>query len=201
MITDWITLFSEQLRNTSYLEWFAVLFSSLQVVFAQKNSILTYPFGILGTLLSIFLLFEVALYAESFLNLYYFIMSIYGWLNWSKNKTGFSLPVTHAGKQDWLYTGCIVVVGWLILYLILSRFTTSDVPVWDAIVSSFAWAGMWLMAKRKVENWILLNISNFIAVPLLFHKEIFIYALLTIFLFIVACFGYFSWKKQVQLAK
>lgn len=54
---------------------------------------------------------------------------------------------------------------------------------------------MWLLARRKIENWILLNVSNFIAIPLLFYKELALFALLTVFLFIVAIMGYFKWKK------
>jgi nicotinamide mononucleotide transporter len=79
--------------------------------------------------------------------------------------------------------------------------TDSDVPFWDAAVSGFAWAGMWLMAKRKMENWIFLNISNSIAIPLLIYKELYIYAGLTIFLFIVGTSGYFKWRKIIKNEK
>lgn len=65
------------------------------------------------------------------------------------------------------------------------------------MVVAFAWAGMWLMAKRKIENWIYLNISNFISIPLLIYKELYIYAGLTAFLFVVAFSGYIKWKKII----
>jgi nicotinamide mononucleotide transporter len=68
----------------------------------------------------------------------------------------------------------------------------------DAWVSATAWAGMWLLAKRKIENWILLNISNAFAIPLLFYKQLPLYALLTAFLFIVAVLGYFDWMKILK---
>jgi nicotinamide mononucleotide transporter len=74
------------------------------------------------------------------------------------------------------------------------------VPVWDAWVSATAWAGMWLLAKRKVENWILLNISNIFAIPLLFYKQLPLFAGLTIILFIVAVFGYFDWRRKYKLS-
>jgi nicotinamide mononucleotide transporter len=66
-------------------------------------------------------------------------------------------------------------------------------------VSATACAGMWLLAKHKIENWILLNISNAIAIPLLVYKGIPLTACLTLFLFIVACFGYFNWRKQYRV--
>jgi len=92
----------------------------------------------------------------------------------------------------------ICVTAFVLLYLTLAHFTNSDVPIWDAWVSATAWAGMWLLAKRKVENWILLNISNLFAVPLLIHKDLYLFAALTSFLFIVAIFGYFKWTKIMR---
>ena len=94
-----------------------------------------------------------------------------------------------------MITLSISLGGWLVLYLLLKNFTPSNVPVWDALVSSTAWAGMWLLARRKIENWILLNISNLFAIPLLFYKQLPLFALLTLFLFIIAFFGYFDWRR------
>ena len=84
------------------------------------------------------------------------------------------------------------------LYFVLDKFTTSDVAGWDAFVSSTAWAGMWLLARRKLENWILLNLSNLVAVPLQFYKGIPLYGLLTAVLFVVAIFGYYNWKRLMK---
>jgi nicotinamide mononucleotide transporter len=89
----------------------------------------------------------------------------------------------------------IAILGWGFLYIILEHFTDSDVPIMDAFVSSTAWAGMWLLAKRKLENWVWLNVSNLVAIPLLFHKNLAMFALLTVFLFVIAIFGYLDWKK------
>jgi nicotinamide mononucleotide transporter len=91
-----------------------------------------------------------------------------------------------------------VLLGGGAQYAILHFFTESTVPLWDAFVSATAWAGMWLLARRKLENWILLNISNLAAIPLLFIKNLPLTGLLTLFLFIVAIQGYYSWKKEVH---
>jgi len=90
------------------------------------------------------------------------------------------------------------MLGFPLLYGALVSFTDSDVPWMDAWVTATAWAGMWLLAKRKMENWILLNISNAFAIPLLYYKGLLLYALLTLYLFIVAIFGYIAWKKIVD---
>src|SRR5690606_17684400 len=93
----------------------------------------------------------------------------------------------------------IVVGAFAILYFFLIYVTDSDVPIWDAWVSCTAWAGMWLLARRKIENWILLNISNAFAIPLLIHKDLYLFALLTTFLFIVAIFGYLKWARIMKI--
>lgn len=186
---------SVQLLQTSVWEWIAVIFGVLQVLLAWRNNVLLYPAGIISTAFSIYLLADVQLYAESFLNVYYLVMSIYGWYHWLRTPDKEQLPITKAESYDWMITLAIVVIGWGLLYYVLSHYTPSDVPAWDAWVSSTAWAGMWLLARRKIENWLILNLSNAFAVPLQFHKDIPLYALLTIVLFIVAIFGYFEWRK------
>jgi len=193
---EYLNLFIEQLKATSYLERIAVAFGVTEVLLAKRNNILLYPAGIIGILLSLYLKLKVRLYAESLLNIYYLVMSIYGWIIWSKRKTkNETLPVSWTSKQELQTAFAIAILGYFILYFALVNFTNSDVPILDAFVSSTAWAGMWLLARRKIENWIFLNVSNIVAIPLMWHKGYVMFALLTLFLFIVAIFGYFDWNK------
>ncbi|TZF82042.1 nicotinamide mononucleotide transporter [Pedobacter sp. BS3] len=192
---NWYHLLAEQLKETTILQWIAVSLGVAEVLLARVNNVWLYPTGIAGILLSMVLLVEARLYAECLLNVYYVVMSVYGWIYWYRKKNEPPVKISYSTRQEWLITLAIVFGGWVILYLALKHFTDSDVPLIDAWVSSAAWAGMWLLARRKMENWILLNISNFFAVPLLFHKKLPLFALLTIFLFIIAILGYREWKK------
>jgi len=193
-----IHLFLQQVAQTSWIEWLAVGFSVAEVLLARANKVALYPAGIIATLLSVYLFIISGLYAESLLNGYYIVMSIYGWWYWVKKKDKPPVPITFTDKKEWQTVAAIVAGGFIVLYLTLKNFTPSTVPLCDAFVSATAWAGMWLLAKRKVENWILLNISNAVAIPLLFYKHLPLYAALTIFLFVVAVQGYFQWKKLVK---
>jgi nicotinamide mononucleotide transporter len=123
------------------------------------------------------------------------VMSVYGWWYWSTKKNNVPVQVTFSTRSDWYITLAITFGGSVILFLFLTSFTDSDVPAWDAWVSATGWAGMWLLARRKIENWLLLNISNAFAIPLLFYKGLPMLALLTVFLFLVACKGYLDWLK------
>jgi nicotinamide mononucleotide transporter len=193
---DWSQLFLKQLRETDLLQWIGVSLSVAEVLLARANKIALYPAGIISVCITAYVLFEAGLFAEAFLNGYYLVMSIYGWYLWGKGRT--LLPVSYSTQAEWRKALGIVVGAFVLLYFSLRIFTTSDVPFWDAWVSALAWAGMWLLARRKIENWIFLNISNAFAIPLLVHKELPLYALLTVFLFGVAVQGFFRWKRIVR---
>ncbi len=197
-INELWSLLLRQIGETDALQWTATVFGVAEVLLAWVNNILLYPAGIISTALSIYLLWKAGLYADAWLNVYYLVMSIYGWWYWVKRKDQPPVRITVNSSGDWMITAGIVVVGFAVLYYWLKYYTSSTVPAWDAWVSATAWAGMWLLARRKVENWLLLNISNLFAIPLLFYKELPLFALLTIILFIVAVIGYFDWKRQYK---
>lgn len=191
----------EILQQTTWQEWLGVFFSVVQVLLARKNNSNNYLFGIAGILLSLYVMFFAKLYAEFTLNLYYLVMSIYGWLYWKFGKRKAETNISETTNQEKLITTGIVIGTFCLFWGFLTHFTDSDVPVLDSLVSAFAWAGMWLMARRKIENWILLNMSNIIAIPLLIHKGLYLYSILTAFLFIVAISGYLEWRKIIKNKK
>lgn len=197
-IHQWLQLFVEQVGQTSLWEWAAVLFAVTEVLLAKVNNIWLYPTGIISTTISIYILVTAGLYAESVLSIYYIVMSVYGWYHWVKKRHEPPVKISKATKAEWLTVALIVFAGWALFYVLLTRFTTSNVPVWDAWITSTAWAGMWLLARRKLENWVLLNVSNLFAIPLLCYKGLVMIAALTLFLFIIAIFGYFDWRGKLE---
>lgn len=198
VLVNWLTELAEQILQTPILHWVGVICGVIQVLLAKANKVLLYPFGIASILITIFVLYEAGLYAEILLNLYYLVMSVFGWAYWITRQAETPVKAAYSTGREWYVTALIVVIGFPLLYYALVHFTDSTVPVWDAWVSATAWAGMWLLAKRKIENWILLNISNAFAIPLLMYKHLYLYALLTLFLFIVAIFGYVEWKRIIR---
>ncbi|SIQ38055.1 nicotinamide mononucleotide transporter [Chryseobacterium indoltheticum] len=186
------------LQQTTWQEWLGVFFSVFQVLLARKNNSNNYLFGIAGISLTLYVMIQSKLYAEFTLNLYYLVMSIYGWLYWKFGKRKSETTISETTKNEKLITAGIVLGTFAVFCFFLTNFTDSDVPILDSLVSAFAWAGMWLMARRKIENWVLLNISNIIAIPLLIHKGLYLYAVLTAFLFIVAISGYLEWRKIIK---
>lgn len=200
-MADQYQLFLKEIIQTDWLQWAAVSLGVAEVLFAKANKIWLYPTGILSILLSAYILFQSGLYAECLLNGYYLVMSLYGWWYWIKKQNQPPVKITACNYNDWTIVGIISIAGFAVLAFLLKNFTPSTVPYWDALVSSTAWAGMWLLARRKIENWILLNISNAVAVPLLLYKQLPLYAALTIFLFVVAVQGFIKWRKIMYMEK
>ena len=191
----WYMLFVEQIKETTPLQWIVLVTGVAEVLLARINNVWLYPAGIISTLLSIYLLLQVQLYADSLLNVYYVVMSIYGWIYWLKKADKLAVEISWCTPAEWVVTAAISILGGLFLYYVLKTYTPSNVPAWDAWVSSTAWAGMWLLARRKIENWALLNLSNIFAIPLLFYKKLPLFGALTIFLFIIGTIGFFDWVK------
>lgn len=163
-----------------------------QVWLALKNKSLNFYFGILSVTLYIWLFFTSGLYAESVLNVYYLVVSIAGIFLW---RTKSALPIQKTTGKDWQKATFIFVMSWVLMAWVLQQFTQSTVPIADAFVSASAWAGTWLMIHRRLENWIILNISNLIAIPLQWYKGMELTALLTVIYFIIALRGYWRWRK------
>jgi|TARA_E500000318_G_scaffold111893_2_gene132441 nicotinamide mononucleotide transporter len=180
------------------MQWLGTAFGVVQVLMARQNNVNNYLFGIVAILISIYVLYQSQLYADILLNLYYLVMSIYGWFYWKMGKQKQEAPIAYANRREHGVAAGIILGCFVLMAYWLGQHTDSDVPYWDAVVVAFAWAGMWLMAKRKIENWIYLNISNLISVPLLIYKELYIYAGLTAFLFVVAVSGYIKWKRIID---
>ncbi|HTN17735.1 MAG TPA: nicotinamide riboside transporter PnuC [Chitinophagaceae bacterium] len=195
--------FITEVKATQPLEWIAALFGVISVLFAQRNHILLYPSGLVSTGIYAWLLSrrEAGLYAEALLNVYYFVMTLYGWWHWSRNRSsGSAVQISICARRDWIMTCSIVGSLWVLFYVLLLQ-TPSTVPGWDSFVSATACAGMWLLARRKIENWLLLNVSNLVSIPLFVYKGFYVTMLLTVFLFVVAIFGYLHWRRLYQAAQ
>jgi nicotinamide mononucleotide transporter len=184
-----------QLKTTSLTEWLAFAFGVAQVVGARFNLRINFLAGIVSVILYIWVFYQFGLYAEAVLNLYYLFISIAGFFLWSKPGQA---AIQRCSAADWQKAGTLFVTAFVLLSMVLHQYTTSTVPYWDALVSSIAWSGSWLLMKRKLENWWVLNLSNVLAVPLFLHKELVLTAALTLIYIVVALNGYFTWKKEID---
>lgn len=183
------------------LELTAIVASIISVMFSFKNKILVFPFGIICTSIFIYLLYKWNLLGDMVINGYYLIMSIYGWYVWTRKVDASQVtPVTTTNQLEWLKSVVLFVVtafGIYLLYYFTDRIE-NIVSYIDMITTGIFFAGMWLMALRKIEHWLVLFIGNVISVPLYFYKGYSFSAMLYIFLAIIAVIGYVEWKKYLN---
>lgn len=186
------------IENMSWPEVVAVIFAIISVLAARANSIWVYPTGILSILISIYIFTRAAykLYPDVGLNLYYLVMSVYGWYIWTrKDKAQHETPVSWCTRRELLIAAGIFTGLWIVLYLWLSTYKINNVPVLDSFCSSMACSGMWLLARRKIENWIALLIADAVAIPLFFIKKLVLFCALNIVYVVIAWLGFLAWKK------
>ena len=193
--------FIEGLKATTWLEFVAVVFGIASVVYSRKEHILVFPTGIINTVLYTWFCFGWwGLYAEGSLNFYYTIMSIYGWILWTRKKTdnGKVLQITGSSAKDWLLATGFFAACWAILYIILKKYTISSVPQADAFASAAAYTAMLLMARKKLENWIWWILTDLASIPLYFYKGAVFSSFQYVVFLILATMGYFTWKKKLD---
>ena len=183
------------------LELVAVLFGIISVLFARKNNILVYPTGLISTILYVYILFKFQLYGDLIINGYYSIMSVLGWYLWSKTKDGEDeFPISSINCKEFIISVLIFIITLTFVafvYHFFDKFTHWTAYV-DALTTGLFFVGMWLMAKRKIENWILWIIADIISVPLYFYKGLTFSSFQFIVFTIIAILGYKEWKRFLQ---
>ena len=183
------------------LEIVAVIFGFLSVWFSKQNKIWVFPAGMISTLIFVYLLFKWELLGDMLINGYYFIMSIYGWYIWTRkvDKTHVNQISTTTFKEKKISI-VLFIAALLFVFIIYQKFDkwTSWVAYIDTITTAIFFVGMWLMAKRKIENWIFWIIGDLISVPLYLYKG-FTFTSFQYFGFtFIAIFGYLAWKKNLH---
>ncbi len=180
------------------LEITAVIFGLLSVWFAKKDNILVFPTGLINTSIYVFLLWKWSLLGDMMINAYYFIMSIYGWYLWTRKKNNIvEFPIalmTNNEKRISLMIFFITIIFVIAIYIFFDKFThwTSYI---DTLVTGIFFVGMWLMARKKIENWIFWIMGNIISIPMYFVKGYSFTSIQYLIFTVIAIFGYLEWKK------
>jgi nicotinamide mononucleotide transporter len=193
--------FVENIKILRWQEWVSTILQIASVWYARLNNILVYPTGIIGVLLAAYVYFfmvDPPLYADAALNIYYFLMSVYGWYNWVQKKDAahYTYPITWCNRKELAIGMGFFLVFWAVIYFVLDRWTDSNTPILDSLVSSSAITAMWWMARRKIENWLAWIFSNIVAIPLNFYKDLMLFTLMYILFLVLAWMGFTEWKKR-----
>jgi nicotinamide mononucleotide transporter len=191
--------------QTGWLEAIAVIAGVVSVWYSRKENVLVFPTGLINTTLYIYLSYKGNLFGEASVNLYYTLMSVYGWYLWTRKKEDHQTPVlqiTASNQKEWIQQLLFFAVFYLVIFISLSfakkAFAPEAIPWADAFASATAYTGMWLMAKKKVESWIWWILTNIASIPLYFVKGYAFTSVQFLILLLLAIAGLQSWRKKAK---
>ncbi|WP_410471814.1 nicotinamide riboside transporter PnuC [Faucicola mancuniensis] len=199
------------------LELIASVFGLASVLLARRGSVWVFPVGLVSTGLYVYLLWEWRLFGDMLINAYYSAMSMYGWLDWTKNRQNqnHTVIVEKTTSQEWQTLSLIAIATFIFVGVVyyfkpfinnhfsfdnitlgLSNFVWTDCT--DMLTTGLFLVAMLLMAKRKIENWLVWIIADAISVPLYFYKGLIFTSVQYLLFTIVAIFGFISWQKLLK---
>jgi nicotinamide mononucleotide transporter len=230
-MSELINFFTEpyQLASTSQiiLELIAAVFGVASVLYAKKENILVFPTGIISTVIYVYLLSQWDLYGDLIINIYYTIMSIYGWYMWSRiiDDENHHIPISKTNFNDklkafsiFLSTSIFVIVVYRYYNVMPNELNFSEslnyaithmksgslddfrkiTPFLDTFTTGIFFAAMWLMANKKLENWTFWIAGNLVSIPLYFVKGYGFTGIQYLIFLVLAILGYISWKKLLN---
>ena len=201
------------------LELVAVIFGVVSVLLASRLNVLVFPIGIVSTALFVYLLWQWQLFGDMFINAYYTAMGIYGWFNWSKNRTNSEqndIIIEHIQASDVstlaLLASATVAFVALIYYFrpvinnnfsfdgaVLGMHLFTWVDYTDMLTTALFLMAMWLMANRKIEHWLLWIVADAISVPLYFYKGLTFTSLQYVVFTAIAIWAYYEWQQRYRV--
>jgi len=183
------------------LEAIAFIFGILSVWYAKKANILVYPTGIICTVITVYLLYINEYFGDMMMNIYYSVMSIYGWWNWSRKKENKPIvPISRTNTKEKLVGVLFFVMTMIVTYLVYKAYGYDmKIPNYiDIVTSGIFFTAMWYMANKKLENWTLWIIADVITVPLYAYRGLGMLSLQYVIFTILAIQGYIEWKKSLN---
>jgi nicotinamide mononucleotide transporter len=196
--------FIEGMRGTTWPEYIAVFAGIASVWFSRIENIWVYPVGLISTVIYIFLSMQGHLYGEASVNLYYTIMSIYGWVLWLKKdqQQHYVVTIQYSTAREWVQQLLFCLIFYVVIFSALTwlkqEFASATIPWADAFASATAYTGMWLMAKKKVESWYWWIATNIASIPLYFVKQYVFTSVFYFILLVMAVFGLIEWRKRAR---
>ena len=192
-LTEWLL--------SNKIELLGAILGILYIVFSIKQNILTWPTGLLTSLLYIVVFFKSGLYATMGLQVYYVFISIYGWYFWLKGKktdNKSQLPVQTVNKKLWVKIGLFSILIYAAISFMLIKYSDSEVPYLDSLTTSLSIVATWMLAKKYIEQWIIWIFADLISSGLYIYKNLWPTVVLFIIFTIMAILGYIEWKKDLK---
>ncbi len=198
--TDFLEQIIQTAENLALWEILGLIFGLLAVIFLVKENIWTWPFGIAYVLVSFIVFYQAKLYADLVLHVFFLILNVYGWIEWSRGSkdSGEELPISISSLRRSVILVFLSILGIITTGYLMTRYTDASLPYWDSTTSILSITGMWLTARKKIDNWVYWFLVDVLATGIYFYKEMYFYALLYFIYIGLAVAGYLEWKKLMD---
>lgn len=186
------------------IEIIGVVVGLVYLYLEYKASIHLWIVSIIMPAIYLYIFFRAGLYADVGINLYYLLIALYGWAAWrysfrlfgkKENHLKEELQISRATRKDWLKAGVGYLVAQVAIAWALGRFTDSDVVIVDSFVAALSIVGMWMLARKVIEQWWVWFVVDIVSVGLFIYKELYFTAILYLLYAVIAVFGYRKWNK------
>ena len=183
------------------LEFLGTLVGLIYLWLEYRASIYLWIASVIMPAIYIFVYYEAGLYADFGINIYYLGAAVYGWLVWKyghKSVDLHELPITKMPKRSWLKALVVFLVAQFLIAWILINFTDSDVPWWDAFTTALSIIGMWMLARKYLEQWWVWIVVDVVCVGLYIYKGLYFTSGLYALYSVIAVFGWLNWKRLMK---
>ena len=189
---------------SEFVEILGVIIGFIYLWLEYKASIYLWLTSIIMPAIYLFVYFDAGLYADVAINIYYLIIGVYGWMSWrygisrKKGTEKYDLKISHTSRRQWLRLLIAYIVIHFAISFALINFTDTDVPWFNGLTSALSIIGMWMLAKKLIEQWFVWFVVDILSAVLYFYKGLEPTALLYSVYAIVAILGYKKWNKLLQ---
>ena len=184
-----------------YIELVGAITGLLFLRFEIKQNPLLWPLGLLTSLFYIYIFFESKFYADMSLQVYYVLISIYGWHYWlrggEKNDQKITLPITRVSLKTGIVLSAVTIPVFVLISQILNRFSDLPLPYWDAFTTALSITATWMLARKILEHWLVWIVVNAISLALYFYKGLYPTTVLFFFYTVLSVNGFYAWRKSL----
>lgn len=187
--------------SQNYIEFLGSIFGLLYILFSIKQNIWCWPIGFITSALYIYVFFVSKFYADMGLQVYYVVISLYGWYHWmfgAKSKKQDNLKITKTGLRAGVILFLMNTVIFIFIAYVLVNFTDSEIPYWDAFTTSASFVATWMLARKMIEHWIIWIIVDSVSLGLYIYKGLYPTVILFAVYTVLALLGYLEWKKAIK---
>lgn len=201
MIDFFLDAYKDASITRIVLEFIVFVCGIASVIYARKENILVYPTGLIATVVSTYLLWIAGYLGDMMINLYFSVMSVYGWWNWARKRKDVNvLPITRTNFKEKII-GIALFFTTIIVVFAIYKFFDYEIKkenYVDIVASGIFFTGMWYMANKKIENWTLWIIGDFIVTPIYAYRGLGMLSLQYLIFTVLAVLAYLEWRKILQ---